>query len=111
MRRLARLRTPALALVVAAVALLGGLVTASLWPVTVETDYYAADVHLSPSWADRSRIGTDTVVGSVSAQFAGVAPGVQVSPRVKPEITQLVASGDLVDGRVPTDTAVWAKLA
>ena len=95
MRRLARLRTPALALLVAAVALLGGLVTASLWPVTVETDYYAADVHLSPSWADRSRIGTDTVVGSVSAQFAGVAPGVQVSPRVKPEITQLVASGDL----------------
>ena len=40
-------------------------------------------------------VGTDTVVGSVSAQFAGIAPGVQVSPRVKPSITDLVASGNL----------------
>lgn len=95
MGRIARLRPVALALLVAAAVLAGGLVTASLWPVTVETDYYAADVRLTPSWEERSRIGTDTVVGSVSAQFSGLAPGISVSPRVKPEITELVASGNL----------------
>ncbi|MDN5718358.1 MAG: hypothetical protein L0G89_14115, partial [Janibacter sp.] len=95
MGRIARLRPVALALLVAAAVLAGGLVTASLWPVTVETDYYAADVRLAPSWEERSRIGTDTVVGSVSAQFSGLAPGISVSPRVKPEITELVASGNL----------------
>lgn len=91
----ARLRYVAAAALVALAATVGGVVTASLWPVTVETDYYAADVRLSPAWGDRSRIGTDTVVGSVSAEFSGLAPGVQVSPRVKPAITKLVASGDL----------------
>jgi predicted phosphodiesterase len=91
----ARLRLVAATLALVAAVVTGGLVTASLWPVTVETDYYAADVRLSPSWTDRSHIGTDTVVGSVSAQFAGIAPGVQVSPRVKPSITDLVASGNL----------------
>lgn len=94
MRWIRRLRPVLTALVVAVAVLAGGLVTASLWPVSVETDYYAADVRLSPSWSDRSSIGTDTVVGSVSARFAGLAPGVQVSPRVKPEITELFASGD-----------------
>lgn len=91
----ARLRSAGLALLVAAAALTGGIVTASLWPVTVETDYYAAEVSLSPAWGERSRIGTDTVVGSVSAEFSGLAPGLRVSPRVKPEITGLVESGDL----------------
>ncbi|UUZ44537.2 metallophosphoesterase [Janibacter limosus] len=95
MGRIARLRPVAMALLVAAAVLTGGVVTASLWPVGVETDYYAADVRLSPSWGERSRIGTDTIVGSVTAQFSGLAPGVRVSPRVKPEITELVASGNL----------------
>ncbi len=67
----------------------------ALWPVSVETDYYAADVRLSPSWEQRSTIGSDTVVGSVSAEFAGFAPGIRVEPRIKPEITELVESGDL----------------
>lgn len=116
----ARLRLVAATLALVAAVVTGGLVTASLWPVTVETDYYAADVRLSPSWTDRSHIGTDTVVGSVSAQFAGIAPGVQVSPRVKPSITDLVASGNLDAGsldvspqertRVITEAAVGVGL-
>ena len=75
--------------------LTGGLTLASTWPVHVETEYYAAQVHLSPAWSDRSSIGTDTVVGSASARFSGVAPGIRVEPRVKPEITELVESEDL----------------
>ncbi|WP_170307557.1 metallophosphoesterase family protein [Janibacter terrae] len=89
------MRRAGMAALVAAATLTGGLVTAALWPVTVETGYYAADVRLAPGWGDRSRIGTDTVVGSVSARFSGLAPGVDVAPRVKPEITELVRSGDL----------------
>lgn len=73
----------------------GGIATASLWPATVETDYYAADVHLSPWWSERSSIGTNTVVGSISAEFSGLAPGLRIEPRVKPEITGLIESSGL----------------
>lgn len=94
---MAALRPAAAGLLVAACSLAGGLVAASLWPVTIETDYYAAQVRLSPHWADRSSIGTETVVGSLSAQFHGAAPGVRVEPRVKPSITELVESGALTE--------------
>lgn len=90
-----RLRPLALALLVAMASLTGGMIAASLWPVTIETDYYAAEVRLSSGWGDLSRIGTDTVVGSASADFAGLAPGIRVEPRVKPEITELVEAGEL----------------
>lgn len=83
---------------------------AALWPVSVETDYYAADVRLSPSWEQRSTIGSDTVVGSVSAQFAGVAPGIRVEPRIKPEITDLVESGDLGLSTLTPDDADRERL-
>lgn len=85
----------AAALLVAAASLTGGVAVSALWPVSVETDYYAADVRLSPSWEDLSSIGSDTVVGTLSAEFVGVAPGVRVEPRIKPEITDLVESGNL----------------
>lgn len=71
------------------------MAAAALWPASVETDYYAADVRLSPAWENHSTIGSDTVVGNVSAEFAGVAPGIRVEPRIKPEITDLVESGNL----------------
>ncbi len=89
------LRRVALATLFAIAALTGGLTVASLWPVTVETRYYAAEVRLSPDWSQRTSIGTDTVVGSASARFAGLAPGVRVEPRVKDDITELVESGEL----------------
>lgn len=91
----AALRPAAAALLVAAASLTGGVAVSALWPVTVETQYYAADVRLSPAWSEHSTIGSDTVVGSVSAEFAGLAPGVRVEPRIKPEITDLVESGNL----------------
>ena len=92
---MAALRPAAAGLLVALASGVGGLSAAAMWPVTVETDYYAADVRLSPHWEDMASIGTDTVVGSMSAEFRGVAPGIRVEPRVKPEITELVQSGDL----------------
>lgn len=110
MRWTARLRSAGLALLMAGAALTGGVVTASLWPVTVETDYYAADVSLSPAWSDRSHIGTDTVVGSVSAEFSGFAPGLRVSPRVKPDITTLVESGDLGASSLDVNAAERARV-
>lgn len=85
----------ALVAVFALAGLGGGMTVASTWPVHVETEYYAAQVRLSPSWSERSSIGTDTVVGSASARFAGLAPGIRVEPRVKPEITDLVESDTL----------------
>ena len=95
MRWTAALRTTGAALLVAAASLTGGLAAATLWPVPVETAYYAADVSLDPTWEGHSRIHADTVVGNVSAEFTGLAPGILVEPRIKPEITDLVNSGDL----------------
>ena len=95
MRWTAALRTTGAALLVAAASLTGGLAAATLWPVPVETAYYAADVSLDPTWEGHSRIHADTVVGNVSAEFTGLAPGIRVEPRIKPEITDLVNSGDL----------------
>lgn len=105
-----RLRPAAVALLVAAATLVGGTAAASLWPVTVETDYYAADVQLSPHWSERSRIGADTVVGSAAAEFDGLAPGVRVSPRVKPEITELVETGDLAPSALDLSAAERARV-
>lgn len=76
----------------------------------METDYYAADVRLSPSWDNRSTIGSDTVVGSVSAEFAGAAPGIRVEPRIKPEITDLVESGNLGLSTLSLDDADRERL-
>lgn len=105
-----RLRPAAMTLLVVMASLMGGMITASLWPVTVETDYYAADVHLSPAWGELSSIGTDTVVGSVSAEFAGVAPGVRIEPRVKPEITRLVQSGELAPSTLDVSAAERSRV-
>lgn len=82
----------------------------ALWPVPVETDYYAADVRLSPSWGQHSTIGSDTVVGSVSAEFSGLAPGIRVEPRIKPEITELVKSGNLALSTLALDDADRERL-
>lgn len=88
----------------------GGLALAALWPTTVETDYYAAEVSLSPSWGERSRVGTSTVVGEVAAEFSGLAPGVRVDPHVKPEITELMESGDLGPETLSVDATERARV-
>ncbi|WP_433954841.1 glycoside hydrolase family 13 protein [Janibacter indicus] len=58
----------------------------------------------------------DDVVGYVATSPDGtrtlVVANLGAQPVTLPQgAVVLVASGDLVDGRVPTDTAVWAKLA
>lgn len=77
----------------ALVALATGLVTTVLLPTTVSTDYYSAQVRLSPDWSRRSQISAETVVGSVSARFVGLAPGVDVEPQIREEVTDVVAGG------------------
>ncbi|MEX1909426.1 metallophosphoesterase [Janibacter sp. Y6] len=81
------------AVVTALVALVTGVVTTVLLPTTVSTDYYSAQVRLSPSWEQRSSISAETVVGSVSADFTGLAPGIEVEPQIREEVTDVVAGG------------------
>lgn len=95
MRWTDRLRSAVIGLTVAVASLGAGTINASLWPVTVQTQYYSAQVSLSPSWGDHSQIVAETVVGSISGDFAGLAPGIRVAPAVRPEITGLVNSGGL----------------
>lgn len=99
MSHLGRLRAAAtralLALAVIVLATLGGIVASIVVPTTVSTDYYTADVRLSPSWDDRSSIGVETIVGGAAARFTGLAPGIEVSPQVRPEISDVVSGGDV----------------
>lgn len=85
----------ALAAVVVVLATLGGVVATIVAPTTVSTDYYTAEVTLSPSWEDRSAIGLETIVGRASARFSGLAPGIRVSPQVREEISEVVSGGDV----------------
>ena len=88
-------RRAALAVLVAVVALYGGIAATVLFPTTVRTSYYAADVSLSAHPADSSSIHADTVVGTIAAEFTGHAVGVVVEPRVRPEIGDIVAGGSV----------------
>ena len=85
----------ALAALVVLLATAGGIVATIVAPMTVSTDYYTAKVTLSPSWQDRSSIGVETIVGGASARFSGLAPGVEVWPQVRPEISDAVSGGDV----------------
>lgn len=85
----------ALAALVVLLATAGGIVATIVAPMTVSTDYYTAKVTLSPSWQQRSSIGVETIVGGASARFSGLAPGVEVSPQVRPEISDVVSGGDV----------------
>ncbi len=86
------------------VALVAGVLTTIAWPAEVETPYYAASVHLSPDVTERGSIRSETIVGDIGVRFDGLAPGIVVSPRVKPEITDVLGRTGLdVDALTPTD--------
>lgn len=104
------LRALMLALLTVIVAGAAGVFATVLVPTTVSTDYYTADVRLSPSWSDRSSIRADTVVGGVTARFAGLAPGIVVEPRVREEISEVVAGGSVSTSKLVVGEAERDRL-
>lgn len=75
----------------------GGLAATSLWPTTVQTEYYSAQVRLSPSPAYLSTVHNPTVVGDIDVRFDGAlpAPGVESRIAVKETITELFTRGEV----------------
>src|SRR5690606_34873135 len=71
----------------AVLALFGGLTATNLAPVTAQTDYYQATVSLSADPRDLSSITVPTIFGDLLMGFPGVAPGIEATPQIRPEIT------------------------
>lgn len=86
-------------LLLTAVGYLGGIGTTALWPITVETAHYRAEVSISPGLSTTSTVRAPTVFGDISLNFAGPlpAPGVEARVQVREEITQLFTTGYAVD--------------
>jgi len=80
-----------LALLVGCIA--GGIAATTLFPASVETINYRAQLRLSASPEDVSRIHAPTVFGDINLGFDGLvpAPGVLAGVQVKPNITDLLA--------------------
>ncbi len=74
----------------AAVAFLGGVTATQLWPVHTQTDYFAADLSLTPALDSTARL--PMVVGDVVLTFDGPlpAPGLRARPSVRQEVTELL---------------------
>lgn len=71
----------------AVLALFGGLTATNLAPVTAQTDYYQATVSLSADPRDLSSITVPTIFGDLLMGFPGIAPGIEATPQIRPEIT------------------------
>ena len=78
-------------LVVAAV--LGGAAMTTVWPTTAETRHYSAQISFSLDPRDNGVIRARTVFGDVRVGFDGLAPGIEVRPEVKANITDVLATG------------------
>ncbi|MGB6020695.1 MAG: metallophosphoesterase [Ornithinimicrobium sp.] len=75
----------------AAVASWGGLAATRIWPVSTQTDYFSAQVSLTPGIGQTSTVHTPTVFGDIDVEFDGPlpAPGIEAQVQVRPEITDL----------------------
>lgn len=81
------------AAVLVVAASLGGIAATTLFPSTVGTANYQAQLRLSVNSDDISRIHSPTLFGDINLDFAGPlpAPGILASVQVKPAITDLLA--------------------
>jgi len=81
----------ALVLVLACIG--GGVAATTLFPSTVETINYRAQLRLSVNPEDVSRLHAPTIFGDINLDFDGpvMAPGVLAGVQVKPNITDLLA--------------------
>lgn len=86
-------------MILAVVGFLGGVTVTALWPITVQTEHYTAEVSVSAAWSDASKVRTPTVFGDVTLAFQGrlPAPGITARVQVREEITELFTTGGLVD--------------
>ncbi len=89
----ARWRRVFLVVPLVAAALLGGTTLTTVWPATAQTKHYSAQVSFSLDPRDNGVIRARTVFGDVRVGFEGLAPGIEVSPKVKANITDVIASG------------------
>ncbi|WP_460966395.1 metallophosphoesterase family protein [Pedococcus soli] len=73
--------------------ILGGVAATTLFPTSVDTLNYGADLRLSANPADLGTIQSPTVFGDIHLDFAGPvpAPGVIAEVQVKEHITDLLA--------------------
>lgn len=91
--------------VLAVAGYLGGLAATSLWPITLETEHYAAQARVAPSLERASTVHNPTVFGDIDLQFSGPipAPGVETRIQVKEEITELFTRGSVDVAAVTPD--------
>lgn len=96
-RRLRVVRRTVLMIVLIAVAVLGGLATTRLFPVTAQTEFFSASMSLSPFPEQTSTVHVPTVLGDIDIDFAGVlpAPGVEAQVQVRDEVTDLLSRQSL----------------
>ncbi|AXH96482.1 metallophosphoesterase family protein [Ornithinimicrobium avium] len=92
---IAGLRRGAVLALLTVVAFMGGVSATQLWPVHTQTQYFAADVSVSPSLS--STVNLPMVVGDVIMSFDGPlpAPGLDAQVSVREEVTDLLRSGRL----------------
>lgn len=69
----------------------GGAAATVLVPTFTETRFYEARVTLALDPRDSSHLIAPTVFGDVDAGFAGLAPGLRVTPQVKSSIAELLS--------------------
>jgi predicted phosphodiesterase len=91
---------------------LGGLSATSLFPTTVQTDHYRAEVRLSALPAFTSTIHSPTSFGDLDLEFASpvLAPGIDATVQVRETITTLFDRKMSIQSLQPSSTEVSAAL-
>src|SRR5664280_140126 len=92
---------------------LGGLSATSLFPTTVQTDHYRAEVRLSALPAFTSTIHSPTSFGDLDLEFASpyLAPGIDATVQVRETITTLFDRKMSIQSLQPSSTEVSAALS
>lgn len=104
-RRVARRAVLWVVLVV--VAMMGGLAATRLFPVTAQSQYFSAQVSLSPFPEDTSTVHLPTVLGDIDLDFDGLlpAPGIDAQVQVRAEVTDLLRRGTVSVNTFAPDSA------
>ncbi len=68
----------------------GGVAATNIAPATAHTRFYEASVSLSARPGDVSELHARTLFGDLSAEFGGLAPGIETQPEIRHEITQVL---------------------
>lgn len=77
------LRRSGIVLAMVVVAVLGGVATTKLWPVTVETQLFSLDLSLSPLPSQANTVHTPTVLGDINVTFDGPLPALGIDAQAQ----------------------------